>query len=741
MDLPWHDHHALRTTLRARCARTADSICRPPALVVILALLLALNGCRSLGRNSDSDPDSTALDTESQASEPDTAELDQEAIALPEALQPLLDDGWYDDGVPPWLASRGQKSRWRNESLEKLIALEASSRPDASPALTGGNPIAATNAAIVLARWNSGEPTEQLAAAIRDSNLRLPLRCAAIEALGLVEQPAAAAALASLLAEFRKDSELKGDRGDSPTCVLHAQLIRAVSRARQVDGSALVEQALSSPAAGVRLEAAMAYAESVDSLPDRFADLTHDDDPRVRATAIWAIGVRRDQRTIELARAALDDSQIEVRAAALHALAMLDSDAARALLIETSSTAPPPVRAAAVGALARAGMFDDAQTAALDPSPAVRLAAARALAEIAGDNKPDEQTVVTALLLTRDTWPEVERQSIASLGSWQLEQAGIVLLDALKCGRHAARFAAARQLAERWSRAVDHSFEAGQIGKLAPVETLFERWLEEFGPAKTSTVETIARLGSPDIDTRRQAAAALAVGATLVPLEPPAIQRMGELVAGETDSGVWRAILVAIGRDSSPTAHQLAYTALASPHAGVRLAACHYLAAHGNAAHAAALMRALGDSDPAVVLAAVRALGSVETLEDHRTLEDLLRSNNPALRREAALGLVRLHVPSGGEALERMLADPDPQERARIARAMGEIGDPVFVPRLIRMLDEPPAVRNVVFDSLPQVAGIDPTLGDDVQSIDDADEKVRRWQLWYRQWQDQTSRP
>jgi HEAT repeat protein len=75
--------------------------------------------------------------------------------------------------------------------------------------------------------------------------------------------------------------------------------------------------------------------------------------PEVRRAAVLAFVHCRQPRTaLSVARAALKDSQWPVRHAAIKALASLDERAARRLLLDAASNEEPPVRGAALRALA-----------------------------------------------------------------------------------------------------------------------------------------------------------------------------------------------------------------------------------------------------------------------------------------------------------------------------------------------------------------------------------------------------
>lgn len=87
------------------------------------------------------------------------------------------------------------------------------------------------------------------------------------------------------------------------------------------------------------------------------------------------------------------------------------------------------------------------------------------------------------------------------------------------------------------------------------------------------------------------------------------------------------------------------------------------------------------------------------------------------------------------QSIERMSTDADAQVRMRTAKAMGELADPVFLPALMTMLNDQPQVQAATLDSLARVAGTDVAIRADGKPISN-EEKVRVWQLWYREQQD-----
>ena len=214
---------------KLRCATTVCGL-----LAVAFACLLA--GCRALETPTDlaaalSQHDAShrrALDAAARKSAP-----------LPEPTPPaeLTDDGWaagsatQENGEPATF-------HWQHAGLAKLLALPAEDRPDFAQFLEGENPVAVTNAAIVLARAGDETVDRCLVEAVRNENLKLAQRRAAVEAIASEEGSIAAPALAELLDDYANSVA----PGYSPE--LHAELLRnSGATCRRLDESILRRRA------------------------------------------------------------------------------------------------------------------------------------------------------------------------------------------------------------------------------------------------------------------------------------------------------------------------------------------------------------------------------------------------------------------------------------------------------------------------------------------------------------------
>ncbi len=203
------------------------------------------------------------------------------------------------------------------------------------------------------------------------------------------------------------------------------------------------------------------------------------------------------------------------------------------------------------------------------------------------------------------------------------------------------------------------------------------------------------------------------------------------LTAGETDPVVWLSALDAVRPSDSEPAVRMARLALGQAAAEIRRRACEHLAAHPDPAHEVFLVPLLGDADPAVVVAAIRALGAAGQVRDVDVLKKQLASANEEIQLEAAVVLARLRDRSGAEAIERLSYSSDIMTRARLAQALGGLGDVRLAGILIRLLDDPMAtVSHASLASLPKAVGHDLDQPGDGATVPTA-EQMARWKKWY----------
>jgi HEAT repeat protein len=661
-------------------------------------------------------------------------------------------------------------------------------RPDLKKLLGDRDAKVAFSAAIALGRSGDSSGLKLLVKAVQSPNLPAPMRCAAVEALAVPDDPAVAAELKKLIDQYGHHDKKSPSNYNAE---LHAELIRGLARHEDAADDPRFAAAIKSPSAAVRYESIKAWTASKRChLPDEAADLRVDPDARVRAAAVEAIAAQKHPQAIDYLRQNLTDSDFSVHRAALAGLGVLGGDEALEILLEQYRDRSDGVRAEAIKALAAMKAEGPVIEAVEDKSWRVRQKTAESLAAfptLAG-------TTAMEKLLT-DQSPEVQTAAVRALEKWPLEKSGPLFLTAMGKSVIAARKAAAEQLAEAWPPAVkfpvqgpsDHrarvlreltsqfrnefseirtcALDAVPAGKnvakrvspesMTKVAALIAandvKSLNSFGPELIDVLEAMRfernstlpesvyrqtlprtrpvfaaldRLASLDMAERRQAAIELREWAVKNPCGRLALDRLASLMASETDDLVWQSVLQAM-------ANEMAYAALGHSSSEVRRKACVYLAEHPDRRHAKMLATALDDSQPLVVCAVLEAL-SAGGMDDPSPLKKLLVSDNEEIQFATAKTLARIDDPSGKPALERLAYSNDPLIRAKVATAMGETPDPSYIPILIRFLNDQASVSRAALVSLPRVVGEDisqPTG----QTSGKTSERISRWKRWFEQ--------
>jgi HEAT repeat protein len=244
-------------------------------------------------------------------------------------------------------------------------------------------------------------------------------------------------------------------------------------------------------------------------------------------------------------------------------------------------------------------------------------------------------------------------------------------------------------------------------------------------PQHSPAFAALLRLKSPNPIERRGAATELAALAQKQPLSALAVARLCESITPETDALVWQGGLEAVAGDASEPAARMASLALGHASAEVRRRGCEHLAAHPAAAYAGHLVPLLQDTAQGVVIAAIRALGAMDSFDDLRPLRQMLAANDEEIQLEASAVLARCRDPAGAAALDRLTYSDDPRIRTRTAQVMGDLGDRTFAAALVRLLDDRWAsVAHAALAALPKVAGRD------VAQTADRNEQTRRWKQW-----------
>jgi HEAT repeat protein len=117
------------------------------------------------------------------------------------------------------------------------------------------------------------------------------------------------------------------------------------------------------------------------------------------------------------------------------------------------------------------------------------------------------------------------------------------------------------------------------------------------------------------------------------------------------------------------------------------------------------LVRALGEGDVRVQVAAATAIGALEAVEQAPpALVSAARASSPALKRAAARALAQLHDPGTVDALIELLAIDDRDVRIALVEALGQIGSPKAASALMKASKDPNAeVRRAAVEALGEV--------------------------------------
>jgi hypothetical protein len=90
-------------------------------------------------------------------------------------------------------------------------------------------------------------------------------------------------------------------------------------------------------------------------------------------------------------------------------------------------------------------------------------------------------------------------------------------------------------------------------------------------------------------------------------------------------------------------------------------------------------------------------------------------------------------------SLEQLSTSADTAVRVRAAQAMGQTGDPAFMPALMTMLNDGTEVQAAAIASLERTTGRDVAKPADGRAVT-TEERARAWQLWYREQMDQAGK-
>ena len=325
-----------------------------------------------------------------------------------------------------------------------------------------------------------GHPQETLVTAVGATDLKLPVRRAAAEAIGELHTPESLAALRELVDQYGR---FTGEARTRYVPELHAELLRSLARQAKTAGDARIAEALKSPAPVVKREALEAlrnadvdHEKAFESLPPLALDLATDADSLVRIAALRLLVARHHPQAPDKVQRALADSDITVRFTAIELLGHTGGEPAHAKLKTLASDHAELTRVAAIRALTAIEDRESVEAAAADPSWRMRRAVATSL-----KNWPDRRSTTLARQFLTDASMEVQRETIRTVAAWPAAQAGPLLLAAMESPNYLTRKEAATQLADRWPAAVGFPIDAPAARRAELLNDLQAKWTAEFG--------------------------------------------------------------------------------------------------------------------------------------------------------------------------------------------------------------------------------------------------------------------
>jgi HEAT repeat protein len=456
-----------------------------------------------------------------------------------------------DMGDPP--------THWRFPNLDRCLESQPARRPDFRAALAENDAVVAANAAIALARLGDSAGAGQLAAAVADRDLLLPMRCAAAEALGRLARP-------SPVEGLRQSIDRVGDcsRGHEADYVpeLHAELLDALARHVDPADDVRFANALRSLAPCAKIASLHAWADGRrGALPEAVVELTKGAEPNVRIAAIGAIARRRSPRAAECLRLALSDGDLQVRLAAIAGLGELGGPESVAMLEPIAQDRAELIRAAAASSLLRLGVEADVLKLKADKAWRVRLVVAEGL-----ERFQDRGAFLVAREFLDDPSPTVQLRVLASIRNWPPPQRAGLLFIAMAKNTYMTRQTAARQLADLWAPAGDFPVDGAPRQRAAFFEKHRDDFERQFGSARLAAaddagssprepeaaapsperIEEVAWLLQAFSDPARSATGVGDVESRLVKIGPdlvPALESLVEHRKSAVPDGVYRNVL------------------------------------------------------------------------------------------------------------------------------------------------------------------------------------------------------
>jgi HEAT repeat protein len=238
----------------------------------------------------------------------------------------------------------------------------------------------------------------------------------------------------------------------------------------------------------------------------------------------------------------------------------------------------------------------------------------------------------------------------------------------------------------------------------------------------------IEKLKSNDLAAQRNAARELARLGALSSPSKLAAKRMVEQAAKQNDPLILTSIFTALQNADPELVRQLARPLLQSEAAGVRRVSCEMLKEFGTNEDVVLLQELLHDSSRGVKSGALAAIDVLLEEADadspvFETLKSMLLQSDPELQTAIAAILHRLGHQEGTDTFRRLAVSSDHRSRMYVAQMVPN--DPVFVPLLIRFLDDSNGtVRSEALKVLPKLTG------QDIGRSGSTQEQIDAWKAW-----------
>ncbi len=653
-------------------------------------------------------------------------------------------------GAPSTTSAPGSLFGWFGGSP----ASAAAQAPAGSPEKLLAQLRAAHNATVICDTLRSLGPVadEEATSAIADvaQKGRIGARECAVTTLGGIRLAAARSWLAELVSD--KDASIRraavealAARPDDPEArsivltvattaepELKMAATLALGNAHATEATPLLLAAMDNADLGTQRQIVAALGATGDAgAVEALAKISREGSTGVRTEALTALGkIGGPQAVTLLSAALLDASGADVRSAAT-ALAEMDDPGAKKALLTAAESDRRDVSGAAMDALAdvdgddvRALMLKklgpgspDAHAAAAryfrsHPDEAVvadlssmarhggREASAEALTALAAIGGKDALAAITELASEPGTSQNGALSQLASMPGGR-EGARKIALSLLRSGGPAAHTAVSLLSEDASPEGRQALLDAARAGDGTSAEAM-SALARRGDPASVKALSDLAQTGK---DARTKAEALSALGQSGDPQVAGTLTR----ALKDSDPQVRRAAMDGLSTIGGPEAEKAVLDATSSNDHDLRTAAVHALGRNASSPAAAARLEKLAaDPDREVANAAFWGLASTSPDKAAKIAEGQMKSADVDVRRSTMQVCHMLEPERARELLLGGLADADPTVAVTAAHNLTQIGDTASQNALAALLtrdDANPQVRRAAADALGEIGG------------------------------------